>query len=282
MSPKVALCTGIKGEGHLLREFVEYYISIGINRIFLYDNNDPDGEKPSELLKGLEDYVDITDIRGNQSKTRQWDSYTDCYNKHNYEFDFICFFDSDEFLFLNKDKTIQEYLSRPMFQNVDCICPNWKMYTDNDLIYPIPNKSTFEQFQNPLSYEHLAGNFHGIRMDDHIKTIVHCRNKLIIFKHPHYPISSEPLVCVNASGVHVPSHHPFSHYDFEYAELRHYQLRTTSEFCHRRLWGRGKQMFDGMPYIPAKEIAYYFSYNKFTPEKWNYIQKYCKENNIQL
>ncbi len=40
---RTLLCTIAKYENKYLREFVEWYTSIGFTNIVLYDNNDPDG-----------------------------------------------------------------------------------------------------------------------------------------------------------------------------------------------------------------------------------------------
>ena len=46
---KICLCVIAKNENKYLREFVEYYKTIGYNKIFLYDNNDIFGEKFEEV-----------------------------------------------------------------------------------------------------------------------------------------------------------------------------------------------------------------------------------------
>ena len=45
---KVALCTMGKYENLYANEFVEYYIKLGIDHIFIYDDNDPNTEKISD------------------------------------------------------------------------------------------------------------------------------------------------------------------------------------------------------------------------------------------
>ena len=41
---KVCICTIGKLENNYINEFVEYYYKYGVDKIFLYDNNDIDGE----------------------------------------------------------------------------------------------------------------------------------------------------------------------------------------------------------------------------------------------
>ena len=83
------------------------------------------------------------------------------------------------------------------------------------------------------------------------------------------------LVCVNNKGDKV-ANGPFANYNYELAELRHYQLRSTEEFCRKRLGGRGDRMFNGYPITIKNEIEWYFTYNEFTKEKLQLIQSYLR------
>ena len=47
---KIALCTMGKAENLYLNEFIDYYIKLGINHIFIYDNNEPSFERMSDIL----------------------------------------------------------------------------------------------------------------------------------------------------------------------------------------------------------------------------------------
>ena len=49
---KICICTVGKMENKYIKEFVEYYKHLGVDKIFLYDNNELNGEK-------FEDVIDI-------------------------------------------------------------------------------------------------------------------------------------------------------------------------------------------------------------------------------
>ena len=51
---KVCLCTPGKNENRYIREFIDYYINYGVDKIFLYDNNDIEGEHFEEVIN---DYI---------------------------------------------------------------------------------------------------------------------------------------------------------------------------------------------------------------------------------
>ena len=81
---KVCLCTIGKNENKYVLEFVQHYKKYGIDKIYLYDNNDNNGEKFDEVLKDYikNGFVEIINFRG--SVAVQLKEYQDCY-KNNYK-----------------------------------------------------------------------------------------------------------------------------------------------------------------------------------------------------
>ena len=57
ISPKICICTLGKTENRYIKEFVDYYEKYGVDIIFLYDNNDNDGERFEEVIGN---YINIT------------------------------------------------------------------------------------------------------------------------------------------------------------------------------------------------------------------------------
>ncbi len=51
---KICLCTIGKNENNYIREFVAHYKKYGVDKIFLYDNNDLNGENFNDVLS---DYI---------------------------------------------------------------------------------------------------------------------------------------------------------------------------------------------------------------------------------
>ena len=80
---KVGLCIICKGENLYIEEFVNHYKKIGYNHIFIYDNNDIDGEKFDIVLKKeiKDNYVTIVDFRGKNTTRQLFEAYIDCYEK---------------------------------------------------------------------------------------------------------------------------------------------------------------------------------------------------------
>ena len=110
--PKVALCGIGKIENNYIREWVEHYNMLGFNKIFLYDNNDKDGEHSEDVIGDYVNsgYVEILDVRGEPN--RQISAYNELYQSGKLRgFDWIAYFDIDEFLELDTAKNIQAFVS---------------------------------------------------------------------------------------------------------------------------------------------------------------------------
>ena len=133
---KVCLCVIGKKENLYVNEFVEHYKTIGYNKIFIYDNNDINGEKFEDVIQKEidEGFVSIINYRG--YKGSQFKSYKDCYKNNNLFYDWLSFFDMDEFLELRPlNMKIQKFLGSNIFKKCVNIKINWIIYTNKGLYY---------------------------------------------------------------------------------------------------------------------------------------------------
>ena len=166
---KTLVCSIGRLENRYIREWVEYYKNLGFTNIVLYDNN-YDGEEHFEDVIG--DYIEsgfviLKDYRN--QKVCQIKAYNECYEEYGKLYDWIAFFDCDEFLTLKKRNTIEEYLSALYFKRYDMIHINWMCYSDNDLVR-YEDKPVLERFTTPLPYDtKVAYNFPE---NNHVKSIV--------------------------------------------------------------------------------------------------------------
>ena len=99
---KVALCAIGRLENNYIREWVEHYKMLGFDNIILYDNN-YDGEDHFEDV--ISDYIDsgfVDVINYRNKQVCQIKAYDECYHNHSNDYDWIAFFDIDEFLTLDK------------------------------------------------------------------------------------------------------------------------------------------------------------------------------------
>jgi uncharacterized repeat protein (TIGR02543 family) len=126
-------------ENRYLEEWLRHYVGLGVDKIVIFDNNDTEG-KYAENIFDLEyvkecknkEIIDVYPIPG--EKQAQTKSYNKCYEIYGENYDWLMFFDIDEFLMLEKHSTIQEFLAQPIFTPYEMIHINWKVYDDNDLV----------------------------------------------------------------------------------------------------------------------------------------------------
>ena len=100
---KIALCTMGKDENLYVEEFIEYYVKLGVNHLFIYDDNENNTEKIFDIMnKQYQKYVTIFET--NIFKiNNQTSAFTECYNNHKKEFDWFIMVDMDEYLYINID-----------------------------------------------------------------------------------------------------------------------------------------------------------------------------------
>ena len=224
---KVCLCVVGRQENRYAKEFVENYKNLGYNHIFIYDNNNKDEEKFSDVLQDEIDkgYVTIIDFRGKRDNQSQGAVYTDCYQKNKYDYNFLSFFDFDEFLELYNDKTIQDYLNRDIFKKCQNIKINWLLYVSEKEQLYYENRPLKERFTKPI-YDDYIFNMH-------IKSTVvggQNRNFWSRMNNPHTSVHS--FRSCSSSGFKIDYSSPFiKPPDYGYAVLRHYHYKSFEEYC---------------------------------------------------
>lgn len=143
---RVLLCTCAKNENNYILEWVEHNKKLGFDNIVIYDNNDIDGERFDDILKEYIEsgYVIIKDVRGKECI--QIPSFDDCYQTLAKDYDWVCFIDIDEFIEIDNNLTIKEFISQPKFKSFNSICLCWKLFDDNNLIEVKDNNYSIKRF----------------------------------------------------------------------------------------------------------------------------------------
>ena len=130
-------------EGNYIREFIEHYRGLGIDKIIIADNNHEDDGENFALMFKDNPYVIIEDYRNKVGY--QMRCYSEMYQKYGKEYDALCFCDIDEHLILNKHKNISEFLESFPSDWEQIVC-NWAQYGDNGQIYADYTKPLKERF----------------------------------------------------------------------------------------------------------------------------------------
>lgn len=266
---KVLICCIVKEENQYLREFVEYYKKLGAANVMIFDNNDEGGENIEDVIK---DYIDdgyVIVKNYHNRKICQLAAYQECYDDYNKEYDWICFFDCDEFLaFRNKRMTIPEFFSNKRFDDYDMIHVNWMLYGDNDLLRN-DGRPVVERFKKPMMPYNKRVKY-PFPENNHIKAIVRGGVEGVVWKGvSHTP--SEPLSCCDPVGKPCKSTSPFNDYNFSEMWLAHYTTKTVEEFAHKI--NRG---FPDTKPGRAEEIDMakrFFKYSNYSKEKADIIKE---------
>lgn len=258
---KVALCAIGKKENLYVKEFISYYIKLGIDHFFIYDNNDPNSEEISSQIEfSFKKFITIYKKKyKGQSKL-----YNDCYKNNYKKYDWFLIVDFDEYLYI-KNNTLKNYLTKLIFDKCDFIHFHWVLPTDNNLLH-YKNKSLFERFKPP----YLKSKF--------IKSIIRGNIKKLIYK-VHSPIRSpyKNISCdssgkkINYTSMNIQKLNDININD---AYIIHFRFKSTEEFINKY-----KRGYNGLKSVLINLMTEYFKYNKITIEKINYIKK---ELNLSL
>ena len=263
---QVCICVVGKKENKYIKEYVEHYKNLGIDKIFLYDNNDKNGEKfesvISEHIKS--NFVEIFNYRGKIAP--QFKIYEKCYNNNKYIYDWFIFFDTDEFIHLSNYTNIKDFLNEQRFKNCNLIYFNCVRHTDNDLLY-YDNRTLAERFPiikwNSTMYT--------------LKTIMRGNNKKYIrFRTTHWLNRGLKKGCNVFGKVVLPTGRVrlgknINHPQHKIYYIDHYCFKSTEEYINKI--NKGDGVFGYNKRIKMHKINLYFKYNNVTLEKINYMEK---------
>ena len=251
-----------KKENRYIREFVEHYKSYGIDKIFLYDNNNIKGEKFEAVINDYIEngFVELINYRG---KIRVlMEMMNDCYKRNYKNYNWLIFFEIDEYIHLKNNKNIKEYLKSSRFYKCQRIQLNWIFHTDNNLLYydQRPLKERFTERERKARGL-KRGDWNGIKsiLRGHISNIkincVHTLNHKLRSCDGHGKI--KPIDGIITKDA-----------DFQDYYIDHYYSKSTEEFINKITKGDALFVDNRMA-----RIRTYFAYNQITKEKIDLIEK---------
>jgi hypothetical protein len=266
----ICICSIVKNENLYIREFINYYYLLGVDKIIIYDNNDIEGETINNIIKDyiINQFVEIIDVRGLSSI--QIPIYNYCYRKNKDIYDWIGFIDIDEYLYIKNEKNIKNYFFSNRFQKCQTIYFNWIIYNDNNKI-KYENKPLNKRFTIQKSFFNQGKSF-----------VRGGLNKLII------PTTMIPGINIhyfcNSNGENI---YPINFYNNNFennpkAFLKHYYTKTAEEFCNKLRKGNAhfnKYHADYNNTIKDR-INLFFSFNNITKEKIKILEQ-CSGFNLQ-
>ena len=255
---KICLCAIAKKENNYIREFIYYYKKLGIDKIFLFDNNDVNGEKFDNILSDYINakYVKILNWRGKLYS--QYAMYQNCYQKNYKKYNWLLFYDIDEYIYLKNYNNIKEFLIQKKFKKCPSIYLNWKLHTDNNLLYYY-NKSLHERFPKTfINNKYCIG-----------KTIIRGGIKNIKIKSSHL-LDKKIKRCNGFGKFFKPIRFNCKIPDYKYYYIDHYKFKSTEEFVNKINKGDCKFGYDIKNKLNKLKI--YITFNKMNLKKYKYIK----------
>jgi len=160
---KVALVCVAKNEDNYIQEWINYNKKLGFDDIIIYQNDWRTPIDDPNVIKIEFDGVN-----------QQLNSYKHFINNNYGKYDWVAFFDVDEFLVLKKHNNIKDFISD--YSEFNGIGINWVLFGDNNHTSVVGNNySVLERFTK-----------RQIGVDKHIKTI--CKMSANPnFRSPHNP-----------------------------------------------------------------------------------------------
>jgi len=266
---KVALCTMGRKENLYIKEFIEYYLKLDIDHIFIYDDNEPGTEKMSDVLE--KKYLNNVTIFNAKSLSirGQPDAFTKCYNSYKNKFDWFLMVDMDEFLYIVND-TLKVYLNNKRFDKCDFIKIHWVLPTDNNLIY-YDKRPLFERFKPPYINSNqiksiIRGNIPNLTYWVHSPLISPIRN---------ISCNDEGKIIYNRE-INMQYLKPMN---IKKAFIIHFKYKSTEEFVNKFKRGYRNPSKEHLNTYLILSLIDYFKNNKVTIDKVNFIKK---ELNINL
>lgn len=263
-----ALIAIARMENRYLRHWVEHYQCLGLSNIILCDNNDIDGERFDEVIQ---DYIEsgfviVKDYRGMDSP--QILAYQDMFEEYHNAYDWLAFFDCDEYLIMEEGfRNIEEFLSQDKFNDFHSVRINWKCYGDSGLIEPDYSTPVTERFTIPSNCW---------KEDCTIKSIVRGKIAGITIPNPHYAISEqEGYHSCDVNGTLVPTDEMYLKEVIEGTRIHHYVTKTIKEYFQKIK--RGDVLIPLRKRCPIGWIQKFFLYNEKTEEKERLMNEFIEE-----
>lgn len=252
---KVAVCAIGRLENRYAREWVEHYKQLGVDHIFICDDNRPeDGECFGESLF---DYIEsgfVSLWAGMKPGTiLQKQAYEELYSIAS-DYEWIGFFDFDELICIEDGRDIHDFLDD---YEADVVSLNWMTMTDNGLT---------RYDERPMAERFTQGTGEDFEINRHVKSFVRSGINGISFNDPHIP-NAPALQCENVLHERIEQIPVQPKVIHGVAYIKHYNTKTAEEWATlkmRRLSPCGDEYNLEMK---AKNVDYFFSINERTPEK---------------
>lgn len=204
---KVALVCIAKNEDNYIEEWINYNFKLGFDDIFIYEN---------DWRCSLErENVHKLSFDGDAMQVNAYNDFMQSYHK---DYDWVAFFDVDEFLVLKKHSDVKKFIND--YRDFYAIGINWVLFGDNGLSFE-GNYSVLSRFTK-----------RQIGVNEHVKCIVRMHPKI------KYEIHNPRNLIIVDSNFNTFTG-PFNPKgDDKIVQLNHYLCKTFDEWENKKNRGR--------------------------------------------
>ena len=221
---RLAIVAIAKNEGDYLEEWLDYYKSVGVSHIYIYDNDSCDNTE--DICNKYPNFVTYNKIKG---KKRQCDAYNDALNRYGKLCKYMAMIDCDEFIFAppTNDNVVQKIEKNFLLDNrVGGLVINWEIFGSSNFI-----KKPFGKVTDNFLYR-ASDDF---EKNKHVKTIC-MPQKVIGFVNPHYAIYLPNYFAVNEENEVVKGAFTKEVHN-RILRINHYFTKSKEEFMAKRKRG---------------------------------------------
>lgn len=220
---QIVACAMFKDEELFLEEWIRYHLLIGIDHIYLYNNNSSDN-----FLKILKPYLDkgLIELIEWPHEHSQMSAYKHCYDLCKKNTNWLVFIDIDEFICPLIEDNIKSWLQS--YSKYPGVAVYWKQFGSNGKLKHDSNQYVIEQYTQCWSkYSQFTKMFCNLKYD-HIE-----------FTNPH-------LINCNIFGITIPpvnqfkkliiyGIHRISHKNKSNIQINHYWGKALDIFVQSKI-----------------------------------------------
>lgn len=256
---KVAICALAKHEEKYMKEWIDHHLQIGVDDIYIYDNNDDDKQK--EIIDQYPDHVIRIDIRGLTKFNRKIP--LDFYKEVTNIYDYVINIDLDEFVTFNPNQPIQN-IKDFLQLNPDhkYYHMSWQIRVNNETL-TYDDRPLKERFTEVL----VTGEQYG-------KCIIATGINAFIdihFCHCNYPCyngNNELIICDMQHQNQKPN--------FKCLYLVHYNVKTPQEYIETKC--KRNKKHNPYNFSIKYDLRQFYMYNKVTKESYDYLKQYLQDD----
>lgn len=245
-----------KNEHFGLEEWVAYHRLVGVDHIYIYDNDSFIPIKQTLAKDIASGYVTCIDFPG---LSKQMPAYNDCLTRFGADSQWIAFIDCDEFLVPKKTDSVPEVLDR--YSNYASLQVNWVLFGSSGHIAR-PEGLVIENYtkSSPYSYKENL----------HTKAIIQPSLVARAGSNPHYFVPKPGFYAVAENFEGVPNAWSKTH-SVEFLQLNHYTLKSLTEFHAKMAKGRADAA-----HLPPAQLEHFEATDRVCTEQDTNIQRFVE------